>query len=269
MQEASKNNGAIVNADSIQFFKHLQIGAAKPTPQDMQKVPHFLYDIVAPNEEFTAGDYRRSALKVIEEQIASRPLYIVGGSGFYLQALEKGMYDVGPVPKNIQEQVAQFKAQGALYSELQARDPHSAARIGERDPYRLERALGLVLSEGRTLKEIEEQFKCQNETLGQQYKLEKVGVKCDREVLRKRIARRTEQMLEMGFIEEVESLLKIGYADTKPLCSVGYKEVVAFLNGCMRRADLLPTIVTSTMQLAKKQMTWFKRDHEIQWINLS
>lgn len=266
LREALKTSGAILNADSVQIYKSLSIGAAKPTTEDQALVPHYLYDLAEPGEDFTAGDYRRAALDVIERELPHRPLYIVGGSGFYIQALEKGMYDVGPISPEIKKQVQQWVDSGGLYEELVKLDPEAAKKIGPKDPYRLQRALEVVMSEGRTMQKIAEDFRHDHRELKEQYDVEKIGIFCPRDVLRQRVTRRTEQMLKSGFIEEVQNLLGQGLADTKALRSVGYKECVAVLTGRLNRADLLSAIVTSTMQLAKRQMTWFKRDHEIHWI---
>lgn len=266
IQEAEKSGGVIVNADSVQFFKYLNIGTAKPSQQEQKLVPHLLYDFIEPNKEFTAGDYRRAALRVIHENIGDRPLYFVGGSGFYLRALEKGMFNVKPISSDIKSRVESLRNQQSLYTELLKIDPQSAERIGRNDPYRLERALELVLSEGRTVKQIEIEFQSSGPSLGDLYRLKKIGIVCDRVNLRRRIERRTAKMLNDGFIEEVESLIKQGYGETKALRSVGYKEVCTYLKGGMLRNELPAAIVTSTMRLAKKQMTWFKRDREIAWM---
>ncbi|MCB0350826.1 MAG: tRNA (adenosine(37)-N6)-dimethylallyltransferase MiaA [Bdellovibrionales bacterium] len=267
LSEAEKSGGAIVNADSVQAYTDLTIGAAKPSEEDRKRISHYLYDIISPHDNFTAGDYRRKALQIIEEKISAQPLFFVGGSGFYIQALEKGMFEIEAIPPHILQMVDEIKSQNRLFEELKLRDMKAAIKIGPTDPYRLERALGVVLSEGRALDIIRAEFESQNKPLGEQYKLKKIGIYVDRDQLRKRVVSRTKTMLASGFIEEVEGLLSKGFADTKALKSVGYKEVVSFLKGELKREELLSLVVTSTMQLAKRQMTWFKRDQEIQWIS--
>lgn len=266
LSEALKSGGIIANADSVQIYKGLNIGAAKPSAIELSQIPHFLYDIVSPLESFTAGDFRRKALSLIEEKIKSQPIFFVGGSGFYIQALEKGMFEVAPIPAQVKIQIEQIKAQNRLFEELKFRDLKSAIKIGSSDPYRLERALELVLSEGRSVDAIRAEFEQKNQLLSKSYKIRKVGLFVDRESLRKRVLERTQNMLDAGLVTEVEGLLKAGFADTKALKSIGYKEVVAYLSGSLKREELVPAIVTSTMQLAKRQMTWFKRDLEIEWL---
>ncbi len=267
LSEALSTGGAIVNADSVQVYSHLHIGAAKPSAEDLKKVPHYLYGIASPIERFTAGDYRRAALDIIEKKINTQPLFFVGGSGFYIQALEKGMFDVAPISLEILNRVEEMKLQNRLFEELKSRDMAAATKIGRTDPYRLQRALELVISEGRPLQQIKAEFEAKNEPLKSKYKIRKIGIRLDREILRKRVVVRTEAMIKQGLIEEVESLIKLRFQDTKALRSVGYKEVLAFLSGQLKRDQLLGEIVTSTMQLAKRQMTWFKRDREIEWLS--
>jgi tRNA dimethylallyltransferase len=265
LNEAARVGGVIVNADSIQIYKHLDIGSAKPTKEDQARVPHFLYSHIDPQDEFTAGDYRRAAWAVLEEQAPLRPVFVVGGSGFYLQALEKGLYEVGPIPAVIEEKVRVIKEAQQLFEELKKVDPQSATKIGPNDHYRLQRALEVVLTEGRTMGEIRESFATSGQRLQEKFPLRKVGIGCERSILRARVARRTEDILRQGFVQEVEGLLRRGYRGTKALASVGYREVVSHLDGRLHGKDLPDAILTSTMQLAKRQMTWFKRDSEILW----
>lgn len=271
LSEAIREGGEIVNADSVQIYKGLDIGAAKPSAEEFAKVPHHLFDLVKPDEAFTAGDYRRVALEVIEQRAAHVPLYIVGGSGFYLQALEHGMFEVGPISESIQTQVEEWRQLGQLFHELHWRDPASAEKIGANDFYRLQRALEVTLSAGRPFSEIQAEFRERRESgegsLGQRFEIQKVGLSVDRHVLRGRIEKRTEKMLKMGLIEEVQGLVQKGFGSARALGAVGYKECMAFLAGELSRSDLAEAIVTSTMQLAKRQLTWFKRDPKISWIS--
>jgi tRNA dimethylallyltransferase len=262
---AVDSGAAIVNADSIQCYKQLDIGAAKPSREDMNLVTHFLYGFVVLTQHLTAGDYRRAALQVIEEQISHRSLIFVGGSGFYFQALEKGMFDVGPISESIRAEVQEVVKSDLLYKKLTELDPAAALKIGPQDLYRLERALELVLSEKKTLVQIESDFKAKHQQLGDLYPLKKIGLFCERDRLKARVTQRTQKMLKMGLVDEVQSLFRQGFQDARPLQSVGYREVGMFLRGEIPQSELLPAIVTSTMQLAKKQRTWFQRDKQIEW----
>lgn len=265
MTYVKNHGGVIVNADSIQVYKYLNIGSAKPTAQEREEVPHFLYDIVEPDGLFTAGDYRRAALPVIDEQVKNGPVLIVGGSGFYIQALDKGMYDVEPVSPENMKLIESWVQEGVLWDRLVEKDPEAAQRIGAQDQYRLQRALEMVISKGKPVREIEQEFASAQQGLGARYHVQKIGIRCDREKLRRRVEIRTEKMLNLGLIEEVEGLIQRGFEHTKALSSVGYRECVAYLKGHLKKHELKALIVTSTMQLAKKQSTWFRRDPEIVW----
>ncbi len=269
LNEAQKIGGEILNADSVQIYKHLDIGSAKPSAEEREVAPHHLYDLVEPDIEFTAGDYRRHALRRIGERIEKAPLLVVGGSGFYIQALEFGMFDVNAISDEIQKRVAEIEATGRLYAELLKLDPTSAEKIGPPDLYRLRRALQVTLAEGRPFSTIQAEFLDKKESLGDQFTLKKVGLSTDRETLRRRVSRRTNAMLEAGLIDEVQGLVAKGYGETRVLRSVGYRECLDFLAGRLKREDLVGAIITSTMQLAKRQLTWFKRDKEITWISSS
>jgi tRNA dimethylallyltransferase len=267
LNEAVKNKGEILNADSVQIYKYLDIGSAKPSREEQGRVPHHLFDLVEPSQLFTAGDYRREALKIIEERLAEAPLYIVGGSGFYIQALEKGMYPVQPISSSIKAEVDEIVKNGELFSKIQSVDPKTAQKNGPNDHYRNRRALEVSLSEGRPFSQIESDFAAAKNSLGDRFTLKKIGLNLDRVVLRERVAKRVQMMLENGLLDEVQALIDRGFSDTRALSSVGYRECVDHLAGRLKYDELAPLIVTSTMQLAKRQANWFKRDREISWIS--
>ena len=265
----------IINSDSVQFFEGVEIGAAKPPPQDLARVKHHLISNVPEGGEYTAGIFRLDALE-IAKQGAKRQQnrwLVVGGSGFYVQALEKGMHDVPDVKPGIREQVENESElpQGfeKLHAELLSRDPVAAAKIHPSDRYRILRALELLRSfpENQTLSAIRERFAAAPTV--KEFELAKIGVFQERPVLHKRIIERTQRMLKAGLIEEVEGLRARGLKDWAPLKSVGYREVQSYLDGELKREELEPLIVTSTFQLAKRQMTWFKRDPSIVWFDSS
>ena len=261
----------LINCDSIQFFAGVDIGAAKPSPEQLAMVPHHLIGHMPLGSEFTAGDFRRDALKVIEAG-ATRNLnqfISVGGSGFYVQALEKGMYDVPVIAPEIRETLEEEMAAlgpHPLHQELVSRDAEAAARIQPNDRYRVLRALEILrATPGKTLSQMRAEFEAAKPPAP--FTTSKIGLTLSRERLRERITLRTEKMLQTGLIEETQKLRDLGFRNWAPLTSVGYKEVQSYLDGALSRAELAPLIVTSTMQLAKRQMTWFKRDAEIRWFD--
>jgi tRNA dimethylallyltransferase len=266
LEMAQHTNGVILNCDSVQSYQGLDIGTAKPTVEEQKVAPHFLFDVMKPGEVLTAGDYRRMALEVLEQELPSRPVYAVGGSGFYIQALEKGMFEIDKVEPAKESALRARLDQQTLkdwYEELKELDPETAEDLNPNDSYRIQRALMIVLGLGKRLSDLKKQFK--PKTLP--YPLIKVGLKMEREHLRTRIEARTRTMLEHGLIREVEGLLKKGLKDWPILQSVGYRQVMMVLQGELAESNLLEEITLRTFQLSKRQMTWFQRDKEIRWFD--
>lgn len=268
LTQALQNNGLILNADSLQVFKMLDIGTAKPTNEEMALCPHQLFSFVEVGNDFTAGQYRRAALKVIESEISKHNIYIVGGSGFYIQALDKGMFDVEPIPESFSDQVENERVQVGneqLWQELYLKDPESAQKIHVNDSYRIVRALSVVRYTGRAWSGMKKDFQNEGHGLSAKYPVKKIGLLVDKSELKKRIHKRAQVMLDSGWVSEVQSILKLAPPNWAPLQSVGYKEIMGYLSGQVKDNELLSAIVKSTEKLAKKQMTWFKRDPEIHW----
>ncbi len=261
----------IINSDSVAFFELVQIGAAKPGPVLLARARHHLVGHVLRNEKYTAGDFRRDALRVLETRASqSTKFLVVGGSGFYSQALEKGMYDVAEPSAELKAQLAkdaETLGMGALHAELIKRDPESGARISPADHYRTLRALEILRGDerGLVLSEIKAEF--ERAKPPSPFTCAKIGLFRPRDVLRQKITERTQKMIKEGLIEEVQFLRAEGLQNWSPLQSVGYKEVQAMLDGELRNDELESAIVTSTMQLAKQQMTWFKRDPSTRWFD--
>ncbi len=269
---AKKFQGAVVNFDSLQFFTDLNIGTAKPTKAEMNSCPHHLFNVCAMNEEFTAGRFRKKATQLIEKEGALTPLFFVGGSGFYLQALEKGMYEVNDIPEKIVASVKnELEELGLekLYEELVTRDRIHAEKISPNDQYRIIRAVTMMRAENKTVSQIVAEHKTQQEKSKIAEEIIKIGIKIDRKILRERVALRTEAMLKAGLVKEVQLLLERAEDGWAPLACVGYKEVVAYLKQQISKDEMEQKIITNTMRLAKKQMTWFKRDVDIQWFEAS
>lgn len=266
---AEEFHGVIVNCDSVQVYKHLDIGAAKPTKEEQARVPHYLLDYVLPPQEMTAGQYERDFHECLKSLPDDKPIFVVGGTGFYFMAIEKGMYPVLPVPAEIQKQVLDEMAEAGgperLHAELLQADPVYGAKIALADHYRIGRAIELIRSHGKTLTQIQAEFEQTREKFP--YPLLKIGPDWEREVLRTRIRERTGKMLSTGLIEEVQGLLDKGLAEWAPLSSVGYKETLQFLRGEISREALMEEITKNTQQLAKRQKTWFQRDKEIHWLS--
>jgi tRNA dimethylallyltransferase len=183
------------------------------------------------------------------------------------------MFDLPEIAPGVRESLARELAEPAgrerLHAELATRDPEAASKININDPYRIVRALEILRSSSTnaTLSSIRARFESQRPQAI--FESIKIGLKVPRDMLRERVINRTQQMLRSGLIEEVESLCAQGLSEWAPLKSVGYAEVQMMLNGEIARAELEDRIVTSTMQLAKRQMTWFKRDADVRWVDAS
>ena len=266
---AQEFRGVIVNCDSVQVYDKVDIGAAKPTAEEQALVPHYLLGYVQPPEESTAGSYSRDFFECLNKIPDGVPVFVVGGTGFYFMAIEKGMYPVTQVSEEMKKQVEAEMAQDGgpekLYQELQGVDPEYAAKIHLADHYRIGRGIELIRTQGKGVTQIQKQFEESREAFP--YPLLKIGPQWDREVLRERIALRCQKMLKMGLVDEVECLLDEGLEAWAPMSSVGYKETIKFVKGQITEGQLLEQITTNTRQLAKRQKTWFQRDKDIHWFD--
>lgn len=271
MDLAQKTQGAIVNCDSIQLYQGLEIGSAAPSLQDRALVPHYLYGVYSPGREATVGDYYRLFFETLE-QIKNKYnyVYVVGGTGFYFQAIEKGLYKIGSVNSEtiraLESQVGQPGGADELYLELQSIDPLSAKKISKNDHYRLVRAIEIWRSHGRSKTEIENELKVEQKPFP--YPLLKIGMSSSREFLESRVRMRTQQMFDQGLLKEVQELLNQGLASWSALRSIGFLESIDYLQGNFKSMeDLKEEIVKNTLRLAKRQRTWFRRDPDIDWID--
>ena len=262
---AEKFKSSVINADSLQFYKGMDVGTAKPNWKN-NSIPCYFFDHITPPQIYTAGQFQKEAQPIIEKQ--KNPPLVVGGSGFYLQALETGCYPIPPMDeKSKKEFTLREKSEGlySLYEELEKLDPKYAQSIHKNDKYRIFRALQVIRSSGTKMSEIKQSFKKQDLN----YSVLKIGLKGDTSFLKERVSKRTHQMLEQGLIEEVKTLMNQNLGDFPPLNSVGYKEVRDHLEGRLPLDQLHSSIVIRTMQLIKKQKKWFQRDSFIQWYDCS
>lgn len=272
LELAPRFGAAIVNADSVQMYRRLDIGSAKPSVAERKTLPHFLFDFVNPPETLTAGEFNRRFFELTEDIAGQVPvILVVGGTGFYYQAIEKGLL---PIPKaNTEYQTRVFadiaESGGAerYHAELATLDAETAKRIHVRDHYRIVRALDIIHATQKPLSKI----LAEHQSGGPRFPfpLLKVGLRRPKDELESIIRIRTGRMIADGWIDEVRGLLQDGLGEWEPLRSVGYKQCVEFLSNQISAADLPDKIVQETMKLAKKQRTWFGRDSEIQWFHPS
>lgn len=262
VQLARNLKGVVFNCDSIQVYRDLNIGSAKPTLEERGQVPHYLFDLMQAPEIMTAGLYRdffQSQLHKIDPEV---PVIVVGGTGFYFLALEKGMFDIPETPAQLKLDIQkEFISQGhdllRFWREIESRDPQQAQKIHPNDEYRILRAIEILRNNPAVT--MTELFK-QKEQQEKPFQVFKINLNLEVPALESRIRARTQALLERGLIEEVRPFLDKGLGDWSPLGSVGYKEAKLFLEGVLPKSELFEKIVISTRQLAKKQRTWFQRD---------
>ncbi len=258
---ATQTQAQIINADSVQVYEGLDLGSAKPTQEELQKVPHHLIGHIHKGNDYTSGQFRKDVFSIIEKYPRTN-FIVVGGSGFYLKGLTTGLYEIPPVPEEIHLKV-KTEENAKLYEELQKIDPESSKTINPNDSYRLRRAIEVFRAFQKPLSAFRNEFVKQDLPFEHQ----KIGLKLEREELRERVHARVLKMLDDGLVTEVEGLLKENLKDWKALSSVGYKEVIQMLNGELASDLLVDEIVKNTMGLAKRQMTWFRKDKEIEWFH--
>lgn len=265
IKAAQKLGGEIINADSIQVYKSLDIGSAKPTKVELSQAPHHLIGHLEEGSSYTAGEFRREVLDVIEKRSKAgiKKFYVVGGSGFYIKALLNGLYEIPEVPEELQAQIQKENIED-LYVELKRVDPVAAEKINANDSYRIARAIEVYRATGTPFSEFKDKFTRDPFP----HKFIKIGLRTEKENLKDRVKKRAEKMLEDGLIEEVKNLIEKGFEDWDALQSVGYKEALMFVKGELPKEQLLEEIVKNTMGLIKRQMTWFKKDQDMNWFDV-
>ena len=263
---AERFGGEIVNVDSVQLYRFVDIGSAKPTPEEQQRVPHHLVDILPPDEPYTAADFRRDALRAIAD-IDGRGLVpvVVGGTALYVRALLQGICEAPAADPAFREELVRRAAESgwpALHEELARVDPRAAERIHPNDRVRIERALEVLAVSGRPFSDIQQQHGFAEPSP----RALRIGLDIPRELLYERIDRRVLQMLESGWVEEVESLLAQGYdPGLKPLQAIGYRDVVRWVRGELDREEAVRLIQRDTRRFSRRQLTWFRKEPGTVW----
>jgi len=258
--------GEIVSADSMQVYRYMDIGTAKPTPEDQKRVRHHLIDLVAPDQPFHAGLYRSLGRKTIDQLYKNgKAIWVVGGTGLYIKALTQGLFPgpkVDPVLRERLKQEAKEKGEGFVYERLKRVDPITASLLHPHDLFRTIRALEVFDSTGVPISFFRDQHR-----FGERpYCTLKIGLETDRKTLYRRIEERVDRMIERGLFEEVKGLLKMGYrSELKPMQSLGYKQMVQFLLKKAGWDEAISEMKRETRHYAKRQWTWFKADQEISW----
>lgn len=257
-------NTEIVSADSRQFYKEMNIGVARPSVSELATIPHHLIAHISVSQDYNAAMYERDALDVIGKLFQEKDdVVLTGGSGLYVNAVCNGMDDIPDKDESIRQELNDlFDKQGLepLQRELQEKDPEYWEIVDKHNHIRLIRALEVCRQTGRTFSSFRSQKKTKRN-----FDIIKIGIKRSRENLLERIYQRVDCMIGQGLIEEVRGLY--GYRNLQALNAVGYKEIFDFLDGKTSLQEAVELIKINTRRYAKRQMTWFCKDKEIQWLD--
>ena len=260
-----KLSGEVVSADSMQIYKNMDIGTAKPSMDERDGVPHHLFDVVNADETYSVSRFIEDADKAIAD-IASRgklPV-IVGGTGMYIDSLIRGG-GFADFDEEYREYLMQ-KEPEELLKMLQEVDPESAERLHIKDIKRITRALEIFHLSGKTIGEHNEMTR----NCPPRYDAKIIGLTCeDRQVLYDRIEKRVDEMVEMGLIDETKKLIEMGIPENATsMQAIGYKEIIPALRGEVSLEEAVALLKQSTRRLAKRQLTWFRRNPRIKWFYL-
>ncbi|MBI2638279.1 tRNA (adenosine(37)-N6)-dimethylallyltransferase MiaA [Candidatus Peregrinibacteria bacterium] len=258
---AQQFGGEIISADSRQVYRHMNIGTDKISVEARHGVPHHLLDVADPDERFTVADFKAQAEMAIDDILARGKLPILtGGTGLYIRAITEN-FDIPAENREVRAQlIEELEKIGpdALYEKLKKLDPGSAAKIHPKNPRYVVRALEICMTTGHPKSDAKKTPK---------YQCLQIGLSWPREALFERIHRRIDEQIEHGLIDETKQLLSLGYSKNLPsMNTLGYKEIVAHLDGMMTLAEATEELKQNTRNFAKRQMTWFKRDQGVIWI---
>lgn len=267
---AKQMNAEIISADSMQIYKHMNIGTAKPTVEEMKNIKHYLIDKLEPNEEFNVAIFQKKALKHIDDISKRNKLpMVVGGTGLYINSLVYPLDFTDGITnwdyRNKLNKIAEDKGNDHLHHLLDQIDPESAINIHPNNRKRVIRALEVYEETGKTMS----YFKARPQNEDNPFNLLMIGLNMERKLLYDRINKRVDLMIEDGLVEEVKNILDMGY--TKDLISMyglGYKEIIKHLEGQCTLEEAVYILKRDTRRFAKKQLTWFRRDDRIQWFQL-
>ena len=266
---AKRLNSEIISADSMQIYRYFDIGTAKPDIKDRKTIPHHLTDIINPDEEYSAGKFKKDAEIIINKLHAKGKLPIVaGGTGLYINAITKGFSMAVPsdpeLRKNLRKRLNNVGSQ-TMHNELSKVDPEAAKKINPADKFRIERALEVNYLTGKPISSLQSSEK--NDA--NQYDVLYLVLNQYRSLLYQRINERVDRMIEKGLIDEVRTILARGYSERlKPFQSIGYKEIVQYLRKELASEQAVEKIKKETRNFAKRQLTWFKKVSSAKWINV-
>jgi tRNA dimethylallyltransferase len=253
----------------MQVYRFMDIGTAKPATQDLQKVKHHLIDILTPDQQFTAGEFKRNAEELIKEIHNNNKIpFLVGGTGLYFTSLIRGMIEMPEVDQSFKKQLSVKSGkigQSRMYGILKRLDPDYAHQIHPNDNQRTLRALEIILG---TKKKFSFYLKQENKKTGLDFL--NIGIRVEREKLYEIINNRVDKMIESGLVDEVKRLLEIGYDKNSPgMKAIGYKEIISFLENRISLDKAIDEIKKNSRHYAKRQFTWFNALKDVNWFDVA
>ncbi len=265
--ELAQDHGEIISVDSMQVYKYMDIGTAKPSNEDRQKVRHHLIDIINPDIQFNVGDFSRQSSEIIKN-IHSRGKipFLVGGTGLYFLSLMRGMVDIpkiDPAVKSCLDSKLQKIGQQRMYKLLERLDYDYSTKIHHNDTQRTLRALEVLLGTGKKFSLF---LKSNNQNPGIRFIT--IGINAERNELYSIINRRVDDMINNGLVDEVKTLMSIGYKKTDPgLRAIGYREIIDHFEGLQNLENSIEKIKQNSRNYAKRQITWFTKVNDVRWFS--
>lgn len=265
---AKKINGEIVSADSMQIYKDMNIGTAKPTKEEMQGIKHYLIGCVSPEERYSVAQYKQYAKAAIKEIIAKgKTPIIVGGTGLYVDSLIYEIeYNDVKIDENYRkelEKIVEEQGLEELYKKALEIDPVAMEKISPNDKKRIMRVLEIYKTTGKT--KTEQELESRKNPVEYDYKI--FAINWDREILYQRIDKRVDIMIEQGLIDEVRDILKKYNKFPTAMQGLGYKEAVDYINGIYTKEEMIEKIKMETRRYAKRQLTWFRKNKQTIWLD--
>ena len=265
---AKKINGEIVSADSMQIYKDMNIGTAKPSQEEMQGIEHYLIDFVSPDERYSVAEFKKDAKKAIKEIInKGKTPIVVGGTGLYVDSLiyeiEYPEIEFDEEYRKELEKTVNEKGLEYVYRKAKEIDPQAIEKISENDMKRILRILEIYHATGKN--KTEQEIESRKKEIEYDYKV--YAIKWNRETLYERINKRVDNMIEQGLIEEVENISKKYNKFPTAMQGLGYKEVVEYLEGICTKNEMIEKIKKETRHYAKRQLTWFRKNKQTIWLD--
>lgn len=265
---AKKINGEIVSADSMQIYKDMNIGTAKPTIDEMQGIKHYLLDFVSPEERYSVAQYKQDAKRAIKEIIKKgKTPIIVGGTGLYVDSLiyeiEYNDIKIDEEYRNKLEEIVEKNGLEELYKKALEIDPVAMEKISKNDKKRIMRILEIYKATGKT--KTQQELESRKKPVEYDYRI--FAINWDREILYQRINKRVDIMIEQGLVNEVKNILDKYDKFPTAMQGLGYKEVVDYINGIYTKEEMIEKIKMETRRYAKRQLTWFRKNKQTIWLD--